>query len=68
GALLSVNTDPWSNVFVDGRMVRATPLLRHRVTAGRHRVVVRNPGLGLERAMTVELAPGEHRRITFDLR
>jgi serine/threonine-protein kinase len=68
GAQLSVNTDPWSYVYVDGRRVRHTPLLGHALPAGRHTLRFHNPELGLERSQTVDLAPGEHRRISLDLR
>jgi hypothetical protein len=55
-------------VSIDGVQIRATPLLRHSLPAGRHRVVLRNPAESVERALSIELAPGEHRRISLDLR
>jgi serine/threonine-protein kinase len=67
-ALLSINTDPWAYVSIDGIQIRATPLLRHSLAAGRHRVVLRNPAESLEQSLSIELAPGEHRRISLDLR
>mgnify|MGYP004003275413 CR=1 FL=1 len=37
---LSVNANPWGTVYVDGRPLANTPLLRHRLSAGTHRVYV----------------------------
>ncbi|MEM9187920.1 MAG: protein kinase [Myxococcota bacterium] len=64
---LSFNTDPWSYVYLDGRNLGATPILGHRVPAGRHQVRFENPSEGLTRRVAVEVAPGQHRRVTLDL-
>jgi serine/threonine protein kinase len=40
---LSVNSEPWAVVFVDGKRLKSTPVLRHRLRVGRHRVVLKNP-------------------------
>lgn len=64
-ALISVNSEPWSYVAVDGREIRATPLLRHRVTPGTHRITLRTQTS--VRDLVIDLAPDEHRRISVDL-
>jgi hypothetical protein len=43
-AFLSVDVKPWARVVVDGRAVGTTPLFRHRVSPGPHRVVLVGPG------------------------
>ncbi len=65
---LSVNTDPWSFVAIDGTRVRATPLLGYEISPGRHRLDLENPAEHLTRTITVEISAGEHRRVTLDLR
>ncbi len=35
-ASLSVDTQPWSRVFVDGRLVGSTPLFKYAIAAGDH--------------------------------
>jgi hypothetical protein len=42
-ALLSVDVKPWARVFVDGRLVGSTPLFRHPLRPGTHRVRLEGP-------------------------
>ena len=67
-AFVSVNSDPWSYVVIDGERIRTTPLRSHRVTPGRHQVILRNPEAGLERRFEIEVKPGESKRLSVDLR
>ncbi len=64
---LSANTDPWSNVYVDGQLLGPTPLVDREVSSGEHRITFRNPSASLERTVVVRIGPGEHRRVTLDL-
>lgn len=43
-AFLSVDVKPWARVVVDGRAVGTTPLFRHRIALGGHRVLLIGPG------------------------
>jgi hypothetical protein len=36
--LLSVNTDPWARVFLDGRLLGTTPMFQSRVPGGAHQL------------------------------
>ena len=67
-AFVSVNSDPWSYVSIDGKRIQTTPLRAHRVMAGRHEIVLRNPEAGLERRFEIEVEPGESKRLSVDLR
>jgi serine/threonine-protein kinase len=67
-AFVSVNSDPWSYVEIDGKRIRTTPLRAHRVAPGTHRIVLRNPDAGLERRLDIDVAPGERKRLSIDLR
>jgi len=67
-AMISVNTDPWSYVAIDGVRVRSTPVLRYAVTPGNHRITLSNPAEQIERSLTVNVAAREHRRISLRLR
>jgi hypothetical protein len=49
---LSVNAEPWAEVWIDDRPVGPTPLANLDVALGEHRVVFRHPQLG-ERRQTV---------------
>ncbi len=67
-AFVSVNSDPWSYVVIDGKRIKATPLRSHRITPGRHQVVLRNPEAGVERRFEIDVKPGESKRLSVDLR
>jgi serine/threonine protein kinase len=51
--MLSVGSDPWAIVFIDGARIRSTPLVGHRLTVGRHRVVLVNQRRSLRSAKRV---------------
>lgn len=65
---LSVNTDPWSYVYLDGNRLGPTPQIGQPVPAGRHRLRLHNPSEGLERTVVIDVEPGEHERVSLDLR
>ncbi|NNE20085.1 MAG: PEGA domain-containing protein, partial [Myxococcales bacterium] len=67
-AYVSVNSDPWSYVIIDGNRIRTTPLRSHRIEPGRHQVVLQNPEAGLERRFEIDVDPGENKRLSVDLR
>jgi serine/threonine-protein kinase len=59
GGSLRINSRPWSQVFVDGRLVGNTPQLGVSVPAGRHTIRLFNPEFGMSKTFTVSVAPGE---------
>lgn len=66
-ARISIASEPWAEVYVDGTRVGRTALHEHRVAPGRHRIVLRNPAGMLEHAFTVNLDPGQSARYSIDL-
>jgi hypothetical protein len=64
---LDLNCTPWCEVFVDNRRAGESPLLRFALPAGRHKVHVRNPQLGVSRTLSVEIRAGEVTRQLVDL-
>ena len=64
---LSINAQPWAEVFVDGERVGETPIGNLSRRVGPHEVVFRHPDLG-ERTETVTIAVGKPARIGVDLR
>ncbi|MBX3273746.1 MAG: protein kinase [Sandaracinaceae bacterium] len=64
---LSLNTRPWSKVYVGRRLLGTTPIGRVEVPSGsvRLRLVDRD---GQEHHRTVRVGPGEHVTESFDLR
>ena len=67
-AYVSVNSDPWSYVIIDGSRIKTTPLRGHRIEPGRHEIVLENLEAGLERRFEIEVDPGETKRLSVDLR
>jgi len=64
---LSVNAQPWAEVFVDGERVGETPIGTLSRSVGRHEVVRRHPDLG-ERRRTVTLTTNGPNRLSVDMR
>jgi hypothetical protein len=64
---LSVNAQPWAEVFVDGERVGETPIGTLSRPLGRHEIVLRHPELG-ERRRTVTLTTNGPNRISVDMR
>lgn len=64
---LSVNSEPWSVVYVDGVKVRNTPLVRHRLRAGRHHVRLVNAGRKLSAVRTVKIKPDKETQLSVKL-
>ncbi len=65
---LSVNSEPWSVVRVDGKKVGNTPLVGHRLRVGRHRISLHNPGTGQRYSGTVTIKKGKERRLSVTLK
>jgi hypothetical protein len=70
-AHLTITSDVAAEAFVDGELVRATPIVDLAVAPGRHVVRVESTAAGLRlipRQETVELRPGELRQLQMDLK
>jgi len=65
--VLSLNAQPWAEVFVDGERVGETPIGNLSRRIGTHEVIFKHPDLG-ERRETVVIAVGKPARIGVDLR
>jgi len=62
-AELSVNSQPWSNVTLDGRAIGQTPIRDLRIAAGRHKLVLTNPVRQSSREVVFTVKPGEKKLI-----
>jgi serine/threonine-protein kinase len=52
---LTLDADPWAQVYIDGRLVGPTPLFEHRVPAGSVTVRLVNEALGLDKTVRLEV-------------
>ncbi|MET0412235.1 MAG: hypothetical protein ABW217_13115 [Polyangiaceae bacterium] len=57
--LLSLDSAPWTNVFLDGKPLGPTPLVRVVLPAGKQLLVLENPALGQSSVYAVEIEEGE---------
>jgi serine/threonine protein kinase len=57
---LTVNSSPWSYVYVDGKKLsKTTPLQRHRLSAGRHKIKLESPGAERSEEFSVDIRDGK---------
>ncbi|AKF06874.1 serine/threonine-protein kinase [Sandaracinus amylolyticus] len=59
---LMVNTRPWSQVFVDGRLVGNTPQTSISLPAGRHTLLLVNSEFNIRHTVQVQIRAGETER------
>jgi hypothetical protein len=64
---LSVNAQPWAEVFVNGRSLGQTPLGNVTLPIGSHDLVLRHPQLG-QRSQTIIVGVGKPTRVGVDMR
>ena len=57
--VLRINARPWAEVSIDGRPVGNTPLMNLTLSAGSHRVRLRNPQFALEKTIKVQIVAGD---------
>jgi serine/threonine-protein kinase len=65
---LELNAVPWAYVSIDGRPEEETPIRKRVLSAGRHRIKIRNPVLEKQREIAVDISAGETTRYVVDLR
>jgi hypothetical protein len=65
---LTIATEPWSQVYADGELIGTTPLWRHRLLPGRHRLRLANraAGFAVERDIDIPSARMVKVRARFD--
>lgn len=56
---LRINSRPWSQVFIDGRLIGNTPQMAVSVPAGRYTVRLSNPELGMSKTIILQVSAGE---------
>jgi len=56
---LTVTTRPWTEVFLDGRWVRHTPMMNYEVTPGAHTIRLVNEEAGVDDTIEIAVEAGE---------
>lgn len=65
---LTVNSLPWTRVYLQGRYLGNTPLLRRALRPGRHRIVLRSAAGRVRKRFEAQIDSGRTRTYSFDLR
>lgn len=65
---LSVETEPWTKVSVDGEPLGSTPLFKKRLAAGRHELVFINEGANVSEKRVVTIEPGETKKLMLSFK
>lgn len=60
---LTIDTRPWTEVYLGRRMLGMTPVVNVRLPSGKHQLTLKNAKLGLVRKITVTIRPGRTTRI-----
>ena len=64
---LRINSRPWSQVYVDGRLIGNTPQLNIKLSPGRHKVKLVNPDMGMTKRFRVKVQAGKATTKIVDL-
>ncbi|MBL8951176.1 MAG: hypothetical protein JNK82_10395, partial [Myxococcaceae bacterium] len=56
---LTLDTTPWTQVWLQGRNLGDTPLLEKLLPAGKHTLKLLNPDKGIKQVVEVEVQPGQ---------
>jgi serine/threonine protein kinase len=56
---LRINSRPWSQVFIDGKLIGNTPQMNVSLPEGSHRVTLVNPEFSLKKSVTITIKAGQ---------
>ncbi|HNW82113.1 MAG TPA: serine/threonine-protein kinase [bacterium] len=62
-AFISINSRPWANIYINGKLIKSTPIIKFSLPAGTHKIQFKNPKFNIDKIFPVELKPGEHIRM-----
>ncbi len=65
---INIRTDPWAQLFVDGKPVGITPFFKLNIDTGKHQLRFVNEEEGITRTYTVNIKGDKQERLYFDLR
>lgn len=60
---LNINSKPWTNIYIDGTFIKATPIIGHSVEPGKHKIRFKNKKFGIDKTFPVEVGAGEKKKV-----
>ncbi len=66
-AYISVTTNPWTNVYIDEKLIQGTPIVKFPVAPGNYKLRFKNPKFNIDKVFPLELTKGQHERIIKNL-
>jgi hypothetical protein len=64
---LSISTEPWSRVVLNGAVLDSTPIYQREVPAGRQTLTLINEEKGIRTTRVVTITPGKTTKVFYDL-
>lgn len=64
---MSVSTQPWTIVYIDGKKIRNTPLIKYPLPSGQHKVRLINTQFNINQSYTVIIVAGQVTKIIKNL-
>lgn len=62
-AFVSINSRPWANIYINGKLIKSTPIIKFSLPAGTHKIQFKNPKFNIDKVFPIELKPGDHIRM-----
>ena len=62
-AYLTINSMPGANIYVNGKLIGATPISKHKLSAGTYKIRFKGLRSDFDKIFEVELKPGETTRL-----
>ena len=57
---ISIDSDPWTEVYYEGKKIGDTPLIRFEVPSGNQSIVLKNSEFGFEKTIKLDVKPEEN--------
>ena len=64
---LTISTEPWTKVSVDGEPIGSTPINKKRLAPGSHNLVLVNEGASINVSRAIVIRPGENTKVQLSL-
>ncbi len=57
---VSIDSDPWTEVYLDGKKIGETPLVRYELIAGSYNLLLKNSEFGFEKPLKINVNPEDN--------